>query len=127
MGDARLLLEAEATDPGRLFDILVMDAFSSDSVPVHLITREAFAIYFRHLKPTGLVTAKGTSLMLIGSPWRFTGYDDYRLTSASPGFQCGGPQSTADIAAALDRLDSGRQFGKIGLAIGEPSSASRFD
>ena len=33
----------------------------------------------------------------------------------------------ADIAAALDRLDSGRQFGKIGLAIGEPSSASRFD
>ncbi len=55
MGDARLVLEAESTDPSRLFDILIMDAFSGDSVPVHLITREAFAIYFRHLKPSGIL------------------------------------------------------------------------
>jgi SAM-dependent methyltransferase len=51
-GDARLVLE---TEPGQHFDILVMDAFSGDSVPVHLITREAFAGYFRHLKPGGMV------------------------------------------------------------------------
>src|SRR5262249_47785642 len=37
------------------FDLLVMDAFSGDSVPVHLITEEAFTIYFRHLKPTGML------------------------------------------------------------------------
>ncbi len=53
MGDGRLLLEAEPAT--QLFDILVMDAFSGDSVPVHLITREAFALYFRHLKPNGIL------------------------------------------------------------------------
>jgi hypothetical protein len=68
MGDARLLLEAEATDPGRLFDILVMDAFSSDSVPVHLITREAFAIYFRHLKPTGILAVNISNTYLALDP-----------------------------------------------------------
>src|SRR5262249_5256554 len=52
LGDGRLLLEAE---PSQGFDMLVMDAFSGDSVPVHLITREAFATYFRHLKPTGIL------------------------------------------------------------------------
>jgi hypothetical protein len=52
MGDGRLLLEAE---PSQQFDLLVMDAFSGDSVPVHLITREAFQTYFRHLKPRGIL------------------------------------------------------------------------
>ena len=53
MGDGRLSLEAERT-PER-FDILVMDAFSGDSVPVHLITREALETYFFHLKPEGIL------------------------------------------------------------------------
>ena len=52
MGDARLALESE---PAQQFDLLVMDAFSGDSVPVHLVTREAFRNYFRHLKPGGIV------------------------------------------------------------------------
>lgn len=52
LGDARLLLDAE---PDQHFDMLVMDAFSGDSVPVHLITKEAFATYFRHLKPEGIL------------------------------------------------------------------------
>ena len=52
LGDGRLLLEAE---PSQHFDMLVMDAFSGDSVPVHLITKEAFATYFRHLKPDGIL------------------------------------------------------------------------
>jgi len=51
-GDGRLSLERE---PGQNFDLLVMDAFSGDSVPVHLITREAFATYFRHLRPGGIL------------------------------------------------------------------------
>ena len=55
LGDARLVLESEPVDRGQLFDILVMDAFSGDSVPVHLIAKEAFAIYFRHLKPGGIL------------------------------------------------------------------------
>jgi MFS family permease len=49
MGDARLTLEREAeTDPQR-FDILVLDAFSGDAIPTHLITREAFEIYLKHV------------------------------------------------------------------------------
>jgi len=52
MGDGRLTLEGEAPQQ---FDILVMDAFSGDSVPVHLITLEAFKTYFRHLKPGGIL------------------------------------------------------------------------
>lgn len=52
LGDGRLVLEGE---PSQQFDLLVMDAFSGDSVPVHLITREAFVTYFRHLKPGGIL------------------------------------------------------------------------
>jgi hypothetical protein len=52
MGDGRLSLERE---PPQHFDFLIMDAFSSDAVPVHLLTREAFAIYLRHLKPDGAI------------------------------------------------------------------------
>ena len=51
-GDARLSLERE---PPQQFDVLVLDAFNSDAIPTHLLTREAFAIYFRHLKPDGAI------------------------------------------------------------------------
>ena len=51
-GDARLSLERE---PNRQYDALVLDAFSSDSIPVHLLTREAFGLYFRRLKSDGVL------------------------------------------------------------------------
>jgi hypothetical protein len=52
MGDARLSLERQQPQN---FDVLAVDAFSGDSIPVHLLTREAFELYFRHLKPDGIV------------------------------------------------------------------------
>jgi hypothetical protein len=52
MGDARLSLERE---PAQHFDVMIMDAFSSDAIPVHLLTLEAFETYFRHLKPDGAI------------------------------------------------------------------------
>lgn len=52
LGDARLSLERR---PPQQFDVLAVDAFSGDSIPVHLLTREAFALYFRHLKPDGVL------------------------------------------------------------------------
>ena len=56
LGDARLLLEQELEKGHpRNFDILVVDAFNSDSVPRHLLTVEAYAIYRRHLRPGGLI------------------------------------------------------------------------
>ena len=61
LGDGRLSLERE---PSQQFDVLVMDAFSGDSVPVHLITREAFEIYFRHLKPGGILAVNITNAYL---------------------------------------------------------------
>ncbi len=51
-GDARLSLEQE---PPQQYDVLVLDAFSGDAIPVHLLTLEAFATYFRHLKPSGIL------------------------------------------------------------------------
>ncbi len=51
-GDARLSLEREA-ERGELqqFDVLVVDAFTGDAIPVHLLTDEAFALYLKHLRP----------------------------------------------------------------------------
>ena len=50
LGDGRLLLESEvARGEGQNFDVLVLDAFSGDAIPVHLLTIEAFNTYWRHL------------------------------------------------------------------------------
>jgi hypothetical protein len=53
-GDGRLALAHEAP---QAFDVLVLDAFSSDAVPVHLLTRQAFEIYVRQLGPDGVLLA----------------------------------------------------------------------
>lgn len=52
LGDARLSLESE---PPQDFDLLAVDAFSGDAIPVHLLTREAVIEYFRHLKSDGIL------------------------------------------------------------------------
>jgi SAM-dependent methyltransferase len=52
LGDARLTLERE---PAEKFDVLAVDAFSSDAIPVHLITKEAMDVYLKHMKPDGIV------------------------------------------------------------------------
>jgi len=52
VGDARLALTHE---PDHSFDLLIMDAFSSDAVPTHLLTREAIQLYFRKLKEDGIL------------------------------------------------------------------------
>lgn len=52
MGDARLTLERQ--EPQN-YDVLVVDAFSSDAIPVHLLTREVMELYFKHLQPNGVL------------------------------------------------------------------------
>ena len=52
LGDARLSLERE---PSQQFDVLVLDAFTGDAIPVHLLTAEAMKTYRRHLKPDGVL------------------------------------------------------------------------
>jgi len=58
-GDARLALEFE--EPQQ-FDILVLDAFSGDAIPAHLLTKEALIGYLRHLKPDGLLACHISNL-----------------------------------------------------------------
>jgi hypothetical protein len=65
LGDARISLERElAEGKARNFDVLVLDTFSSDSIPVHLVTKEAFSIYLAHLAPNGIIAAHITNLHL---------------------------------------------------------------
>ncbi|GFE60934.1 fused MFS/spermidine synthase [Geobacter sp. AOG2] len=85
-GDARLMLEAELVS-GRQqqFDVLVVDAFSSDAIPIHLLTRECFAVYDRHLRPDGIIAINATNrflnlVPLIGAVGRREGF---RVTPVS--------------------------------------------
>jgi spermidine synthase len=55
-GDARLLMQQELDAHGsQRFDVIVVDAFSGDAIPMHLMTREALALYGKHLLPTGVI------------------------------------------------------------------------
>lgn len=58
LGDGRLSLEREAP---RGYDVLGIDAFSGDAIPMHLITREAMAVYVRHLAPDGVIVFQATN------------------------------------------------------------------
>lgn len=65
LGDARVTLEREiAEGEPQQFDALFVDAFSGDSIPVHLLTKEAFELYFRHLKTDGVLAIHITNLHL---------------------------------------------------------------
>jgi len=58
MGDARLTLERELAERGpKMFDVLALDAFSSDAIPVHLLTEEAFDLFLRRLREPGGILA----------------------------------------------------------------------
>jgi SAM-dependent methyltransferase len=87
MGDGRLSMEREA--PQNL-DFLIMDAFSSDAVPVHLLTREAFEIYQRHLKPDGVILVNISNRYLdlrpvVENAARAFGFPAYQIESEDGG------------------------------------------
>jgi len=78
-GDARLALEAELEHGGpQGFDVLAVDAFSSDSIPVHLLTREAVALYMAHLAPNGVLAIHVSNryLDLVPIVWRIARHFD---------------------------------------------------
>jgi hypothetical protein len=58
LGDGRLSLE-RATP--RHYDVIAVDAFSGDAIPMHLLTREAFLVYLKHLKPGGVIAFQATN------------------------------------------------------------------
>jgi|TARA_B100002003_G_scaffold171957_1_gene159872 hypothetical protein len=65
IGDARTSLERELAEGGsQQFDILAIDAFSGDAIPIHLLTREAVELYWRHLRPGGALVIHISNLHL---------------------------------------------------------------
>jgi len=63
LGDARVSMEREFLESGsNEFDVLVIDAFSGDSIPIHLLTEEAFELYAKHLRPGGILALHVTNL-----------------------------------------------------------------
>lgn len=119
-GDARLTLEREGSQQ---YDILVVDAFSSDAIPVHLLTREAFQLYWKQLKPDGVLAINVSNryvdlapLVLTGAEERLkdvrlitersrTSGSDWVLVSSRPEFLDRGELGTAGrIVDPLTRL-----------------------
>jgi hypothetical protein len=64
-GDARLSLEKETEAP---YDVFIADAFSGDAIPVHLLTKEAFGLYLKHLKPGGILAMHVSNQYLTLAP-----------------------------------------------------------
>jgi hypothetical protein len=65
LGDARVMLQQELDQQGsQEFDILVVDAFSGDSIPIHLLTEEAMELYWQHLAADGVLALHLTNFHL---------------------------------------------------------------
>jgi SAM-dependent methyltransferase len=82
-GDARLSLENELTaSQAQEYDVLVLDVFSNDSIPVHLLDKEAFALYLQFLAPGGILAAHITNgyLDLVPVVWELA--DHFNLERA---------------------------------------------
>jgi spermidine synthase len=79
-GDARLNLMRE---PPQNFNVLVLDAFSGDAIPVHLLTREAFAIYLRHMAPDGIIAVHISNRHFALEPVVLALADEYHLATAT--------------------------------------------
>ena len=94
LGDARLSL---AREPDKRFDLLVIDAFSSDSIPVHLITREAIDLYFRKLDNEGLLLIHISNRYVDLEPVLGDLAQDARLTGRIQTFSPANIDPTTDI------------------------------
>ena len=57
LGDARVSMERELAEGSQQFDVLALDAFSSDAIPAHLLTQQAFRTYLAHLRDPGGILA----------------------------------------------------------------------
>jgi SAM-dependent methyltransferase len=113
MGDARLSLEQELEDGHpQNFDVLAVDAFSSDSIPVHLLTKEAMDLYFRHLRPDGILAVHISN----------------RYLNLQPVLE-GEVHATQKIARVVDTEDDDTQdvFGATWVLITSPATGFKGD
>ena len=83
-GDGRLALQ---TMPDGRFDLVIVDTFSSDAIPVHMITREAVMLYFRKLSERGVLMLHITNQYLDLAPMLAVAAADLGLAAMVPGFR----------------------------------------
>ncbi len=110
LGDARLSLENELKKSGsNNFDVLVIDVFSSDSIPIHLITKEAFEIYLEHLAPGGILAANISThyLDLIPVMWNLAKYFNLHMV-VIPTDSNGDPTVSSSLWVMMSR--TGEEF-----------------
>jgi hypothetical protein len=104
-GDARLSLEAELAGGGsQNYDLLILDVFSSDSIPVHLLDVESFELYLQHLQPDGMLVLHITNrhLDLVPVVWTLAEHFDLAFVLIDdPG--SGGPAISRSIWVLLAR------------------------
>jgi spermidine synthase len=96
IGDARLSLQNK---PDGSFDLLMMDAFSSDAVPTHLLTREAIELYFKKLKPNGILAFHITNRHLLLKKVVSIHAEQMKLAALIQEFK---PQTDAPLIVATD-------------------------
>ena len=115
-GDARLSLQHELDSSGSQdFDLLVVDAFSSDSIPMHLLTQEAMELYARHLKPTGLLAFHVSNRFFDLEPIvyrlaRETGLATLSIKNARAGLRRGSASWWVFLSPSKTRINSLRSF-----------------
>jgi spermidine synthase len=110
LGDARLVLEG-GTD--LTFDLLIVDAFSSDAIPIHLMTVEALALYRARLAPDGLIVFHVTNRFfdlppVLARAARRLGLEAAIRTRTAPGEEELAPGEANSVVVALS--PSGRPF-----------------
>jgi spermidine synthase len=106
LGDARISLEQELLAGQRQdFDVLILDTFSSDAIPVHLITREAFALYLEHLAPNGIIAAQITNKHIDLRPviWQMGQEYGFNVVSVFRGKDLQHPESFSSHWMVLSR------------------------
>jgi hypothetical protein len=115
MGDARLTMERQQLRDDQKYGLLIIDAFSSDAIPVHLITREALELYLERLRPDGIVLFHVSNRYLdlrpvlanLAQEEKLTGYAyaDDREKSSAPAQTGRFPSTWVALARKPEHLD----------------------
>ncbi len=92
LGDARLSLEQEQIDSSQPYDLIAIDAFTDDSIPVHLLTKEAFGLYLKRLNSNGVIAVHISNRFLnlvpvvkgVSEAWGLTGVVVENQTKTDP-------------------------------------------
>jgi SAM-dependent methyltransferase len=122
VGDARLTL---AEQPAASLDLLAIDAFSSDSIPLHLLTKEAFATYRRVLKPGGIMIVHISNRHIdlkpvLAAEAKATGWSLALRTDSPPGSESdNGLRASTWVAMSMDKAKLAALTGPLAANKGE--------